>query len=62
MELSKAVAGTALVLIVVLALGHAAAQRNSQESAVKPPEKSAHPDAGQKQPDPGPRTKGRNVA
>ena len=43
MELSKAVAGTALLLVVVLALGHASTQRNSQESAVKPPEKSAPP-------------------
>jgi hypothetical protein len=62
MELSKAVAGTALLLVVVLALGHASTQINSQESAVKPPEKSAPPDAGQKQPDPAPRTRTRTVA
>ena len=31
MELSKAVAGTALLLIILLALGHAAAQTNSRE-------------------------------
>jgi hypothetical protein len=33
MELSKAVAGTALLIIIVLAVGHASAQENSQ----KPP-------------------------
>jgi hypothetical protein len=32
MELSKAVAGTALLLIVLIALGHAAAQTTSQET------------------------------
>ena len=31
MELSKAVAGTALLIIVLLALGHASALTNSQE-------------------------------
>ena len=31
MELSKAVAGTAVLIIILLALGHAAAQINSQE-------------------------------
>jgi hypothetical protein len=33
MELSKAVAGTALILIVVLAVGHAAAQTKSRDAA-----------------------------
>ena len=32
MELSKAVAGTALLIIVLLALGHASALTNSQET------------------------------
>jgi Spy/CpxP family protein refolding chaperone len=32
MELSKAVAGTALLIIILLALGHAAALTNSQET------------------------------
>jgi hypothetical protein len=41
MELSKAVAGTALLFIVLLALGHASAPTKSQEPEVKPPEKSA---------------------
>ena len=31
MELSKAVAGTALLIIILLALGHASAQTKSQE-------------------------------
>jgi hypothetical protein len=35
MELSKAVAATALVLIIVLAVGHAAAQTSSRESAAE---------------------------
>jgi hypothetical protein len=35
MELSKAVAGTALLLIIVLAVGHAAAQENSQTPAAE---------------------------
>lgn len=61
MDLSKAVAGTALILIVVLALGHAVAQRNSQEDGVKPQEKSAPPNAGQKPPVPGSGTTARNV-
>ena len=32
MELSKAVAGTALLIIILLALGHASALTNSQET------------------------------
>ena len=32
MELSKAVAGTALILIIVLAVGHASAQTKSREA------------------------------
>ena len=38
MELSKAVAGTALILIIVLAVGHASAQTKSREApAAKTP-------------------------
>jgi hypothetical protein len=36
MDLSKAVAGTALLLIIVLAAGHALTQTTSQEEAQKP--------------------------
>ena len=56
MELSKAVAGTALILIIVLAVGHASAQTKSR--AVNSPD----PSAGQKQPAEAPGTKARNVA
>ena len=61
MDLSKAVAGTALILIIVLAVGHASAQTKSHQAA-NPPEKSADPSAGQKQPVESPGTRARSVA
>jgi hypothetical protein len=45
MELSKAVAGTALLLILLLALGHASEQTNSRETP-KAEESQSAPHSG----------------
>jgi hypothetical protein len=51
MDLSKAVAGTAVLLIVILAAGHGLAQKTAPEpAAVKPHEDAVKPVNEQKRP------------